>query len=165
MLGRVRDEHSLLAPNHYTTCHSHTKLAIWIRLLIRKLVSAQLSMSPPPVSGASHASRTCNDAPYLDKILTKSYIPRYLYNLFLSILFHLFLLTELTVTIWQNTCVHSNTKGQLTSWVWVNPAVTVQEVGKWRKHVMTNKQHTKFHISYIKYHACRHKSMAASYLT
>ena len=28
---------------------------------------------------------------------------------------------------------------------------------------MTNK-HTKFHISYIKDHACRHKSMAASYI-
>ena len=33
--------------------------------------------------------------------------------------------------------------------------------GKRRKHVMTNKQHTKFHISCIKDHACRHKSMAA----
>ena len=29
---------------------------------------------------------------------------------------------------------------------------------------MTNKQHTKFHISYIKDHACRHKSMAAMQL-
>ena len=34
--------------------------------------------------------------------------------------------------------------------------------GKERKHVMTNKQHTKFHISYIKDQTCRHKSMAAS---
>ena len=34
--------------------------------------------------------------------------------------------------------------------------------GKRRKHVMTNKQHTKFHISYIKDQTCRHKSMDAS---
>ena len=42
--------------------------------------------------------------------------------------------------------VRSNTKMQLTAWVWVNPAVTVQEVGERRKHVMTIKQHTKFTV-------------------
>ena len=44
---------------------------------------------------------------------------------------------------------------------WTEQSHAVQEVGKRRKHVMTNKQHTKFHISCIKDHECRHKSMAA----
>ena len=37
-----------------------------------------------------------------------------------------------------------------------------QQFTVYRENIWWNKQHPKFHIGYIKDHACRHKSMAAS---
>ena len=53
-------------------------------------------------------------------------------------------------------------KGNLHAEYEWTPQFTVYKDKERKKHVMTNKQHTKFHISYIEDQACRHKSMAAS---
>ena len=137
---------SLLAPNYYITCDSHTKQPVWIGLLINKL--AQPSMSPPPVSGASHASRTCNDASrqnFNQLLNTKIFLQ------FVSIIWLCYWVTQLNS---MSTFKHKRATYVLSM---SEHSSHSAGSGERRKHVMTNKHHTKFHISYIKDHVWKYK--------